>query len=55
MFERLAHINEWLYHTAAKNYYGLRLIYFKWRARSIDDEFNRYHQLLEKRERQRGG
>lgn len=34
MFERLAHINEWLYHTAAKNYYGLRLIYFKWRARS---------------------
>lgn len=55
MLEHLAQFNDWLYHTAAELYYGLRLIYFKWRAKSIDDELNRLHRLFEERTRQRGG
>jgi hypothetical protein len=55
MLEHLVQFNEWLYHTAAKHYDGLRLIYFKWRVKSMDDEINRLHQLLEQRKRQRGG
>jgi len=41
MFEHLVRFNEWIYHTAAKHYYGLRLIYFKWQLKSANAELNR--------------
>lgn len=41
MFEHLGRFNEWIHHTVAKHYYGLRLMYFKWQLKSVNAELDR--------------